>query len=111
MLTDYLPVGILILLATGLALLIVAISIFFGPKRHQSQTAKVQPYESGMKAIGPGQRRLPVRFYLTAVLFILFDIEIIFFYPWAVAFASWDAAGFVAMLSFTGILVAGFVWV
>ncbi len=111
MVSEYLPVGILILLATGLALLIVLISILFGPKRHQNQTAKVQPYESGMNAIGPGQRRLPVRFYLIAVLFILFDIEIIFFYPWAVAFRELGWGGFVAMLSFTGVLLAGFIWV
>lgn len=111
MLTDYLPVGILILLATGLALLIVVISILFGPKRRQGQTAKVQPYESGMRAIGPGQRRFPVRFYLIAVLFILFDIEIIFLYPWAVAFRELGWGGFVAMLSFMAVLLAGLIWV
>ncbi|MBX7214489.1 MAG: NADH-quinone oxidoreductase subunit A [Thermoflexales bacterium] len=111
MASDYLPVGILILLATALAFLIVLISILFGPKRHAQKTKRVQPYESGMQAIGPGQRRLPVRFYLVAVLFILFDIEIIFFYPWAVALRALGPGGFLAMLSFMTILVVGFVWV
>ena len=110
MLTDYLPVGILILLATGLALLIVAISIFFGPKRHQSQTAKVQPYESGMKAIGPGQRRLPVRFYLTAVLFIVFDIEIIFFYPFTQVYGALGWFGLVAIGIFTVAVFESFLY-
>jgi NADH-quinone oxidoreductase subunit A len=72
---------------------------------------KIQPYESGMRAIGQGQRRLPVRFYLIAVLFILFDIEVIFFYPWAVAFRQLGIPGLIEMLIFVGILFAGFIWV
>jgi NADH-quinone oxidoreductase subunit A len=72
---------------------------------------KIQPYESGMRAIGHGQRRFPVRFYLIAVLFILFDIEVIFFYPWAVAFRQLGIPGLIEMLIFVGILFAGFIWV
>lgn len=111
MLSDYLPIGITILVATGLACLVVLISILFGPRRRAKNAVKVAAYESGMTAIGLGQRRLPVRFYLVAVLFILFDIEIVFFYPWAVAFRELGWPGFVSMLSFIGILFVGFVWV
>lgn len=111
MFEDYIPIAVLLTLATGLAGLIILISILFGPRKRSQKEAKIVPYESGMRAIGPGQRRFSVRFYLVAVLFILFDIEIIFFYPWAVAFRELGAGGFVAMLSFMGILFAGFVWV
>jgi NADH-quinone oxidoreductase subunit A len=108
---DYAPIGLMFILATGLALLVVGISILFGPRKRANDSRKVAPYESGMRAIGPGQRRLPVRFYLVAVLFLLFDIEIVFFYPWAVAFRELGWGGFVAMLSFVGILLIGLVWV
>ena len=109
--SDYLPIGVMILLATGLACLVVLISILFGPRRRAKNPVKIASYESGMTAIGLGQRRFPVRFYLVAVLFILFDVEIVFFYPWAVAFRELGWPGFVSMLSFIGILFVGFIWV
>jgi NADH-quinone oxidoreductase subunit A len=84
MLQEYLPIAILIYLATVLAGLVVLIGHIFGPRRPKPR--KSQPHESGMRPIGPGTRRMPVRFYLVAVLFILFDIEIIFFLPWAVVY-------------------------
>ena len=63
-----------------------------------------------MTPIGPGTRRLPVRFYLVAVLFILFDIEVIFFYPWAVAFRQLGLFGLIEMLIFILILLVGYVY-
>jgi NADH-quinone oxidoreductase subunit A len=89
MLTEYIPIAILIVLATGLAFLVVGLGHLFGPRRPSAR--KGMPYESGMAPIGPGTRRLPVRFYLVAVLFILFDIEIVFFLPWAVALKQFIA--------------------
>ncbi len=109
-LSDYLPLFILLFLATAVAGLVVLISIFFGPKRRAKAPKKVAPYESGMNAIGLGQRRFPVRFYLIAVLFILFDIEVIFFYPFAVAFRQLGVFGFVEMAVFIAILLVGYVW-
>jgi NADH-quinone oxidoreductase subunit A len=109
-LSDFLPLFVLTFFATLLAGLVVLISIIFGPRRRAGQAHKIAPYESGMNAIGSGQRRFPVRFYLIAVLFILFDIEVIFFYPWAVAFRQLGWFGFIEMLIFVGILVAGYVW-
>lgn len=111
MLEKYIPIAILFILATGLAGLVVLISILFGPRKRSQKQAKIVPYESGMRAIGPGQRRFPVRFYLVAVLFILFDLEVVFFYPWAVAFRELGAGGLISMLSFMGILLVGFIWV
>ena len=109
-LSDYLPLFILLFLASAVAGLVILISILFGPKRRSQASKKVAPYESGMNAIGFGQRRFPVRFYLIAVLFILFDIEVIFFYPFAVAFRQLGLFGFIEMLVFTGVLLIGYIW-
>lgn len=108
---DFLPVFILLFLSTALAVLVVFISILFGPRRRANNPMKIQPYESGMRAIGQAQRRFPVRFYLIAVLFILFDIEVIFFYPWAVAFRQLGWFGLIEMLIFVGILLVGYFWI
>jgi NADH-quinone oxidoreductase subunit A len=109
-LSDYLPLFVLLFLSTALAGLVILISVLFGPRRHAKSTRKVAPYESGMKAIGVAQRRFPVRFYLIAVLFILFDIEVIFFYPWAVAFRQLGLFGFIEMLIFIVTLLVGYIW-
>ncbi|HEY3291688.1 MAG TPA: NADH-quinone oxidoreductase subunit A [Anaerolineae bacterium] len=109
-LTDYLPLFILLLLSSAVAGLVILISILFGPKRRSNAIRKVAPYESGMNAIGSGQRRFPVRFYLIAVLFILFDIEVIFFYPFAVSFRQLGLFGLIEMFVFIGVLLAGYFW-
>ena len=109
MLTDYLPIVVLIVVSTGLAAIAVVLGHLLGPKRPTPR--KLEPYESGMLPIGPALRRMPVRFYLVAVLFILFDIEIIFFLPWAVTFRSLGVFGFVEMVVFIAILLVGYVWV
>ncbi len=106
MIYEYLPILILFILATLLAGLVVIIGHAFGPRRPTSR--KSQPYEFGMTPIGPGTRRLPVRFYLVAVLFILFDIEIVFFFPWAVVFRQLGVFGLVEMLIFISILLVGY---
>ena len=81
-LQEFAPITALLVISLAVALLILFISRIFGPQRPSLR--KSAPYESGVKPIGPGTRRLPVQFYLVAVLFILFDIEVIFFLPWAV---------------------------
>ena len=108
MLLEYLPIAILVVLATILAGLVVLIGHIFGPRRPTLR--KSQPYESGMRPIGPGTRRMPVRFYLVAVLFILFDIEIVFFLPWAVVYRQLGLFGLVEMLVFIVILLVGYVY-
>jgi len=105
---DFLPIVVLIVLATALAGLVVLIGHMFGP--HRPTRRKSQPYESGMRPIGPGTRRMPVRFYLVAVLFILFDIEVVFFLPWAVVFRQLKAFGLVEMLIFIVILLVGYIY-
>ncbi len=108
MLQDYLPIAILIALSTIFAILVVVIGHLLGPKRPTPR--KTAPYESGMKPIGPGTRRMPVRFYLIAVLFILFDIEVVFFLPWAVVFRQLGLFGLIEMFIFIVILLVGYVY-
>jgi NADH-quinone oxidoreductase subunit A len=109
MLADYIPIAILFILAAAVAAVLIGIGVIFGPRRKSFR--KQSPYESGMMPIGPGTRRMNVRYYLVAVLFILFDVEIIFFYPWAVNFRALGLFGFVEMLVFVGILLVGYVYV
>ena len=113
MTSDYLPLAILFIVATIVAVIAVGLGYLFGPKRPSKR--KSAPYESGMQPIGPGTRRISVRFYLIAVLFILFDIEVVFFLPWAVILRSfqdkgWGAFALVEMFVFLAILLVGYVY-
>ena len=109
MLESYVPIAILFILSTILTALFIVLGTIFGPRRKTFR--KQAPYESGMQPIGPGTRRMNVRYYLVAVLFILFDVEVIFFYPWAVNFRLMGFFGFVEMLVFVAILLVGYVYV
>lgn len=106
--SEYLPIAVLLFVSTAVALIAIALGHLFGPRRPSER--KALPYESGMTPFGPGTRRMPVRFYMVAVLFILFDVEVIFFLPWAVAFRKLGLFGVLEMLVFIGILVIGFVY-
>ena len=108
MLLEYLAIAVLIALAVMVALIAIGLGELFGPKKKVEQ--KSMPYESGMTPYGPGTRRMPVRFYLIAVLFILFDIEVVFFLPWAVAFRDLGMYGFLAMLAFNVPIIIGFLY-
>src|SRR5687768_6475695 len=108
MLTDYLPIAVLLVISTGLAFIVVGLGHLFGPRRPTKR--KLAPYESVMRPIGPAMRRMPVRFYLVAVLFILFDIEVIFFLPWAVVFRQLGWFGLIEMFIFIVILLVGYVY-
>jgi NADH-quinone oxidoreductase subunit A len=102
MLIDYLPVFILIGLAVIVALVAIGLGVIFGPRRPTDK--KAMPYESGMVPYGPGTRRMNVRYYLIAVLFILFDIEVVFFLPWAVSFRVLGFPGLTLIIIFVIIL-------
>ena len=105
---QFAPAGIMIIMAFGIALIVLFISRVFGPYRPSFR--KNAPYESGMKPIGSATRRVPVKFYLIAVLFIIFDIEVIFFMPWAVVMRDLGLYGLIVMGIFTLILVVGFIY-
>jgi len=105
---DYLPIAVLIFFSVGIAVTIVALGHLFGPRKKVRR--KGQPYESGMIPYGSGQRRMPVHFYLVAVLFILFDIEIVFLLPWAVVFRDLGVVGLIEMVVFILILAVGLIY-
>jgi NADH-quinone oxidoreductase subunit A len=113
MLLEYVAIAILIVVTTAVAIIAITLGTVFGPKRSTSK--KSMPYESGMNPIGPGTRRMPVRFYLIAVLFILFDIEVVFFIPWALVFNQFVTSGqgifmLAEMLVFIGVLLVGYAY-
>ncbi len=108
MLLEYIAIGVMIALATVIAVIAIGLGELFGPKKRSS--VKSEPYESGIAPIGPGTRRMPVRFYLIAVLFILFDIEVIFFLPWAVVFRQLGLFGLAEMAIFIVILLIGYIY-
>ena len=108
MLVEYIPIAILFIIASAIAILVMTLGSIFGPQRKSFR--KMSPYESGMMPIGPGTRRMSIRFYLVAVLFILFDVEVIFFYPWAVNVRALGVFGFIEMLVFVGILLVGYIY-
>ncbi len=108
-LIDYLPIAVLLAIAIFFAVLLPVLSLSLGPKRLQGRS--LAPYESGMATIGEAQRRFPVKFYRIAVLFILFDVDIILLVPWAVSFRNLGVYGLVAMLIFMVMFILGDVWV
>ncbi|MCS6843364.1 MAG: NADH-quinone oxidoreductase subunit A [Caldilineales bacterium] len=107
--SDYLPILILIVLATVFAIIAMALPAVLGPSRKTK--AKLEPYESGMVPYTDARRRFPVQYYVIAVLFILFDIEVIFLYPWAVMLRQLRLFGLIEMAVFLGILLVGYVFV
>ena len=107
-LEPYLPVILFILVGVGVGVAPQALGFLLGP--HRPDTAKNSPYECGFEAFEDARMKFDVRYYLVAILFILFDLEIAFLFPWAVALREIGAAGFWAMMVFLGILVVGFVY-
>ena len=108
MLLEYIAIAVMIAVATLIAFIAIGLGELFGPKK--SSEAKSMPYESGMNPYGEGTRRMPVRFYLIAVLFILFDIEVVFFLPWAIAFRNLGIFGLIEMVLFIVILFIGYIY-
>ncbi len=106
---DYLPVAVLFGIAIFFAVLLPILSLNLGPKRLKGRS--LSPYESGIVPIGPAQRRFPVKFYRVAVLFILFDVDIILLVPWAVSFRELGYYGLWAMLIFMFMFILGDLWV
>ncbi len=108
MLDQYAPIGVMLVLTTVLCFVIVGLSRLLGP--HRPTQRKLEPYESGMTPIGPAMRRLPVKFYLVAVLFILFDIEVVFFLPFAVVARQLGLFALIEMAIFIVILLVGYIY-
>ncbi|MDQ3020712.1 MAG: NADH-quinone oxidoreductase subunit A [Bacteroidota bacterium] len=113
MLESYIPIFIILTIAILFAVVNVKFSTLFGPSRPNKE--KQSTYESGVEPVGTAHDRFSVKFYMVAVLFILFDIEIVFLYPWAVSFVNLDPVkmvySFVSVLVFIIILLVGYIYI
>ena len=108
MLAEYLPILIFLAVAGGLGVLLMSLGFLFGPRR--PDPAKLSPYECGFEAFEDSRMKFDVRYYLVAILFIVFDLEIAFLFPWAVALDSIGMIGLAAMGVFLLVLVVGFIY-
>jgi NADH-quinone oxidoreductase subunit A len=108
MLTEYFPILLFILVGLGVGVVPMVLGRLLGP--HNPDPEKLSPYECGFEAFEDARMKFDVRYYLVAILFILFDLEIAFLFPWAVALKDIGLFGFVSMMIFLLILVVGFVY-
>ena len=108
MLSDYAPLLIYTVIVIGVVGLLLTLSNLLGPRK--PYRSKLLPYESGIIPDTPARTRFAVRFYLTAMLFIIFDVEAVFFYPWAVVLRELGWGGVLAVLSFFVVLGVGYLY-
>ena len=108
MLEDYFPVLMFILVGLFIGVLLPTLGRLLGP--HKPDSEKLSPYECGFEAFEDARMKFDVRYYLVAILFILFDLEIAFLFPWAIVLNDIGWFGFLAMMIFLAILVVGFVY-
>jgi len=106
---DYLPVLIQLGLALGFIVTTMVVTHAIGPKRHSQK--KDDPFECGITDQGDARTPISIKYFLLAILFVLFDVEVIFLYPWAVNFKGLGMAGFIEMVLFMGLLLAGFYYI
>ncbi|HLL42868.1 MAG TPA: NADH-quinone oxidoreductase subunit A [Segetibacter sp.] len=106
---NYFPIGIQLLFAIGFVAVMMGATHFFGPKR--STDEKLQNFESGIESVGNARQPMAVKYFLVAILFVLFDVEVIFFYPYAVNFRELGWAGFGSVAMFVGFFLAGFFYI
>ncbi len=105
---DYVPIGLQLLAALGLAFLLLGLSSLAGHRSHSG--TDLSAYECGVDLFEPAEKRYTIRFYMVAVLFILFDIEAAFLYPWATAFRQLGMEGFIVMFVFLVVLTVGLIY-
>jgi NADH-quinone oxidoreductase subunit A len=106
--SDYLPILIFMVIATAFGLGTLIVGSLFRPRRTYAE--KLTPYESGNPPIGEPRVRFSVKFYIIAMLFVVFDVEIVFLYPWAVVFDKIGLFAFVEMMLFIFILLVGYIY-
>ena len=108
MLQNYVPVLIFLGVATGIGVLLLALGFLFGSGSKDDN--KLSPYECGFEAFEDSRMKFDVRYYLVAILFIIFDLEVAFLFPWAVSLSGIGLFGFWSMMIFLGVLTIGFVY-
>jgi NADH-quinone oxidoreductase subunit A len=107
-LAEYFPIAVFLGVATGLGLILLGLGHLISPRRPDPE--KGSPYECGFEAFEDARARFDVRYYLIAILFIVFDLEIAFLFPWALVFDTLGAEALIAMTVFLAILVIGFIY-
>jgi NADH-quinone oxidoreductase subunit A len=106
---NYLPIGLQLFFAIGFIAVMMAATHLLGPKRKTSD--KLQNFESGIEAVGNARQPMAVKYFLVAILFVLFDVEVIFFYPYAINFRELGWSGFGAVAMFVGFFLIGFYYI
>lgn len=106
---DFLPILFQVIVALGFVVVTLTATHFLGPKRKTSD--KLSTFESGIKVIGNARQPFSVKYFLVAILFVLFDVEVIFMYPWAVNFRELGWNGLIEMFIFMGTLLLGFIYI
>jgi NADH-quinone oxidoreductase subunit A len=106
---NYLPIIFQMIVALGFVVVTMVVTHLVGPKRKTSD--KLIPFESGIESIGNARQPFSIKYFLVAILFVLFDVEVIFMYPWAVNFRDFGWAGVIEMFIFMGTLLLGFIYV
>jgi NADH-quinone oxidoreductase subunit A len=109
MLNNYIPLALMMLVAVGFGVIMANLSKWVGPRKPTKE--KLSVYESGMAPIGSTRERVSVKYYIVGMLFIIFDIEIVFLYPWAVTFDKIGAFAIGEMFIFIGLLFIGYIYV
>ncbi|MGN6212309.1 NADH-quinone oxidoreductase subunit A [Parafilimonas sp.] len=106
---DYVPIGIQIIFAAGFVATVMIATHLLGPKRKTAE--KLENFASGIESHGNARQPLAIKYFLVAILFVLFDVEVIFFYPYAVNFKSLGWNGFIEVLLFVGFFLTGFIYI
>ncbi len=107
--SNFLPIAIQIAVALGFVIISMLVTHAIGPKRRG--TDKLIPFESGIESIGNARQPFSIKYFLVAILFVLFDVEVIFMYPWAVNFREYGVQGLIEMFVFMGLLLLGFLYI
>src|SRR6185503_15307833 len=106
---SYLPIVLQFIFAGGFVAFIMLVTHYIGPKLITRK--KLKAFESGVKSVGNARQPFAIKYFLTAILFVLFDVEVIFLYPWAVNFYELETNGLITMALFMGLLLAGFFYI
>jgi len=106
---SFIPILVLLVVATGMAAVVLLLNVLLAPKLRTRQKAEI--YESGVPMVDASHKRISIKFFVIAMVFILFDVEIAFLYPWALIFRSVGWPLFVEMLSFLAVLVVGYAYI
>jgi NADH-quinone oxidoreductase subunit A len=106
---DYIPILIQTLVVLGFVITTMVVTHFLGPKRFSQ--AKLENFECGIEGMGNARSPFSVKYFLIAILFVLFDVEVIFMYPWAVIFKTLGKEGFIEMVLFMALVLAGFIYI